>query len=863
MSMDGLNNRRDAMSPRTFVFRAAVICMALLIAKPFSFFVSSADVPHSTPDKNESAVAEQSLTVSDAPSQANAEMTLLRAARDAALKRRQQALNRQRSRLEGAQDTKSESLQTLRDYFRLGSIDIDQAKPHEAGGAQDFYEELTKRSGDHYLLAAAALLALEEAVENEKYPAAEKSIQQSFDKIKVYFPQRLARVVFKFQVRSGKLSDAIATFQKNRNAILMTEGGSGDAEVERRLVENLTKALAGEDRALAEKGRELLLEIAKEYPLGPLAVQAFDALKSQFPTELDLENALWPSTQAKRDVATAIFKRLGNKSVYRSFAMRVGALEHALNNDFLIQGGFPPDVRASLLADAEWFMDVREYQPASVILLALNAATEGGVPLSTPTDRIWFLLARCANSLNQPLLAAEQYHKVFVEFPKSALAKQARRNFILSLHYAKKHDQVVSEIAQLSKADPSLAKGMKWLKFWSYYLAWKRNPAHPMDYGRLAAREASEVMKLSHDQREVERYRYWLARILERTERRSESESMYTQIVQGSEFSPYRVFARWRKTQLRPAVIEPEDGSKVLGFAMRARPLPSGAGPRIPRHGVITPPKEDLQLEPEPCSMPPAVKHFVNAGLGDFARAILRSWNAASAKGGAAFDCAQVADAAEDYFLGSILAKRSIANQWLQTKGSFASRLLESYTAKRIEYPLAYREVVNAASEILNVEPSLVYGVIKAESHFKPMATSGVGARGLMQIMPQTGDRIARVIGYDDFHPDTLFRPEINIALGAWYLKRLKAYYQGDLVRIIAAYNAGPVAVDRWSEQSADLEIDEFAENIPFAQTYGYVRKVLGYMDTYELLDAGEGGEGLTFDFGPGLEPPLKNLEVF
>ncbi len=842
MFKSGLKQKLVASCARVVFLRASTICISLITITVFSFFVTYFDFFASASNGTETSKS-----------------NILLVAREAVIKRRQQALSRQRASLLGAQEVNSDSIKQLKDYISLGTLNVDGAKSQDV---QENFQEIAKQSSESQLVTAAALLAIEEMVDAEKFSAAEDIIQQNFEKIKTFYPQRLARAVFNFQVQSGRLSEAIETFQKNRNAILMPESGSGEAEVERKLAENLSKALVGDDKLLAEKGKSLLMEIAREYPRSALSIQAFDSLKQQFQNSTDFENALWPTMREKREVATAIFKRLGNNSDYREFALRIGGLEQSLSNAFLSKGGFTPEVRAALIADAEWFMDAREYEPASRILLALNSTSEGNPQLGA--DKVGFLLARCANSLNQPLLAAEQYRKVFTDFPRSSFASQAKRNFILSLHYAKKHDQVAAQIGQLSKSDPGLAKGLKWLKFWSYYLAWKRYPAHPLDYGKVAAREALAVIKAGRDERERERYRYWLARIFERSEKKNEAEQIYNQIIEGSEVSPYRVFAQWRKSQLNPVAVGTEVDSRIFDVVMRARPLIKGTGPWQKRALEPRFIADDFQILPQTCpQMPPSLLNFVKVGLDDFARSILRTWNAASAKGESAFDCAQVAVAAQDYFLASVLAKRSIANRWSQSKGAYAVRLMESYEAKRVEYPLAYEEVVDAVTEQLNIESSLVYGVMKAESHFKPLATSGVGARGLMQIMPQTGERIAGLIGYDDFHPDALYRPEINIALGAWYLRRLKSYYQGDLIRTIAAYNAGPIAVDRWTEQSRDLELDEFAESIPFAQTYGYVRKVLAYMDTYQLLETGSGGDGLKFAFGPGLVEPIKALEVF
>jgi soluble lytic murein transglycosylase len=87
-------------------------------------------------------------------------------------------------------------------------------------------------------------------------------------------------------------------------------------------------------------------------------------------------------------------------------------------------------------------------------------------------------------------------------------------------------------------------------------------------------------------------------------------------------------------------------------------------------------------------------------------------------------------------------------------------------------------------------------------------------------------------------------------------------YYKGNLVLAIAAYNAGPEAVDRWLRQSEDWDLDEFVENIPYDQTRQYVGKVLVNMDMYHRL-YGVGGKGLSLDVDAELPKPAQGMEMF
>lgn len=113
-------------------------------------------------------------------------------------------------------------------------------------------------------------------------------------------------------------------------------------------------------------------------------------------------------------------------------------------------------------------------------------------------------------------------------------------------------------------------------------------------------------------------------------------------------------------------------------------------------------------------------------------------------------------------------------------------------------YPLRYQEQILAAAEEFNLEPTFICGVIFTESHFNPQATSRVGARGLMQIMPATAVGIARQLGVENFTVDQLYDPNVNIRFGSYYLRNLlDRYSETDVV--LAAYNGGPGVANRYA----------------------------------------------------------------
>ncbi len=146
-------------------------------------------------------------------------------------------------------------------------------------------------------------------------------------------------------------------------------------------------------------------------------------------------------------------------------------------------------------------------------------------------------------------------------------------------------------------------------------------------------------------------------------------------------------------------------------------------------------------------------------------------------------------------------------------------------------YPLRYTELVEKYADQNNLDPYLVYGVIKAESNFIHDAHSGV-ARGLMQITDSTAEWIAGKMGLKDFEPALLDDPAWNIQMGCYYLRYLLDYY-GDRELALAAYNAGMGNVDRWLADEAHSADGETLDNIPFGETREYVKRVEKYTKIY------------------------------
>ncbi|MGM0472135.1 MAG: lytic transglycosylase domain-containing protein [Bacillota bacterium] len=154
----------------------------------------------------------------------------------------------------------------------------------------------------------------------------------------------------------------------------------------------------------------------------------------------------------------------------------------------------------------------------------------------------------------------------------------------------------------------------------------------------------------------------------------------------------------------------------------------------------------------------------------------------------------------------------------------------------RFFYPLYYQDLIFAYAAEYDLDPYLLAAIIKIESKFDRRATSHRGARGLMQIMPQTGQWIADRLGVEDFTEEDLYQAELNIKFGCWYLAHLKKIFDDDLILVIAAYNGGQGNVNQWLKSDEWSGKHQDSDQIPFNETKDYVEQVMQTYYRYQWL---------------------------
>lgn len=163
-------------------------------------------------------------------------------------------------------------------------------------------------------------------------------------------------------------------------------------------------------------------------------------------------------------------------------------------------------------------------------------------------------------------------------------------------------------------------------------------------------------------------------------------------------------------------------------------------------------------------------------------------------------------------------------------------RLFNDYA---LLYPQPFDREVRTAAQLSNLPPELIYSVMRQESLYRTDAVSAAGARGLLQLMPDTARRTARAFKQPKPSPETLFDPDVAVVLGAAHLREVLDRFGGQTIAALAAYNAGPNAAARWIPPQP-VEADVWIENIPYNETRTYVQRIVWHNLVFNWLKSGE-----------------------
>jgi soluble lytic murein transglycosylase len=197
-----------------------------------------------------------------------------------------------------------------------------------------------------------------------------------------------------------------------------------------------------------------------------------------------------------------------------------------------------------------------------------------------------------------------------------------------------------------------------------------------------------------------------------------------------------------------------------------------------------------------------------------------------------------------NFTLRGLADRELLAAAQLACESEVWDRCINTSDRTRVEvdmaqrFPMPFRREVLARAASIGLDPAYMYGLIRQESRFIMDARSSVGASGLMQIMPATAKWTAKKIGLE-YRAEMITDRDINLQLGASYLKIVLDDFGGSQALAAAAYNAGPGRPRRWREGGV-FETAAWAESIPFNETRDYVKKVLSNAVYYAALLTGQ-----------------------
>jgi soluble lytic murein transglycosylase-like protein len=349
----------------------------------------------------------------------------------------------------------------------------------------------------------------------------------------------------------------------------------------------------------------------------------------------------------------------------------------------------------------------------------------------------------------------------------------------------------VSELVELdSTRDPALQHF--WDRAWAAYQ--KGNNA--------VARDLFNYIAATYRNPNIQRQStYWFARTIEREGHGEEAERIYRDLASTSYQDLYALFARIRLGEDEPA-------------------QPAASAPRVSWEEIAEAEvPEDLRLAYELNAL--GIRRDARLEIQKNISAENRKW--------------------ADAILGDLyyvegnqeLAYRYMRRAWPELatveQNAVPWRFLEMY------YPLRFENLIREASEKKRLDPYLVMALIRQESAFNPNAKSWVGATGLMQIMPATGQELGNRV-YGTFSTSRLSDPEVNVDLGTRYLRQVIDLFDGNVELALAGYNGGPYRIRRWRQENPSQPLDEFIEGMPLSETRGYVKRITLLRTSYEEL---------------------------
>lgn len=484
------------------------------------------------------------------------------------------------------------------------------------------------------------------------------------------------------------------------------------------------------------------------------------------------------------------------------------------------------------------------------------------------------LLAVAAARSGETATAVGSYYSVYKLAPRGKFGKQALFQSAFLSYQFQDYDGAARKFQEFMKVFPksALSRDARWQLAWIRYL----RGDYQGSYNSLQA-----LLKESNSRRRgskafpKDRVTYWMAMNLLRMEKYSQARPLFESLAKDQLMGYYAIAAQYRLKKIEKIAPKPlrlamaEQSRRITRFSMIDTMIPPDD---LPANGEENETEESLALkamssEEEATTVeasasgdgtiavadpdataenavevkpsfanPVLVKRFERArdlmilGLNDWAKWDLFDIEKKTSNREYLKNLMQEYQTVENYNRSAYIAQTYFGGQ-RALHGLDGVRYLWEFA-----YPRAYNSIVTKYSKQMNVPSELIWGIMRAESVYKKDVISPVGALGLMQVMPGTGQRVADMLKEKDFKPRSLLEPDSAVRIGTRYLQRLDKKFENNIPLIAAAYNAGPHRVESWLATFGNLEMDEFIEHIPFLETRNYVKKVTSYYQIYSVL---------------------------
>jgi soluble lytic murein transglycosylase len=454
----------------------------------------------------------------------------------------------------------------------------------------------------------------------------------------------------------------------------------------------------------------------------------------------------------------------------------------------LLDNSTEPDFRLRLLTKlADLYLAGRKRNDA-IPILALIARNYSDTP---EAPKALYQAGQILWNRHDNVQALEYFKQVMERYPANGFTDKAQYAAADIYEWQGKKDEAIAlyNKTATSSTASEVRDDALWRLAWLYY----RLGPLPDSYTTFKA-----LADQTKDSARRTAALYWQTRAAEKNGDIELAKQLYRQVLNAGEESYYQALATRALARMGEVVGEPKPNQGAIA------PDPgSRVSPQIAFH--LTRARELSRF---------SIPNLANGELDEIARI-----------------------AGKQTRLRPLLMREYFKNQAYGRSLAVANQLSASYSDRNIyRFPLAYWDSIQQKAQERGMDPYLVLAVIRQESLFDRRARSPAFALGLMQLLPSTAGRVAKQIGMPPPTNDQLFDPDINLTLGAQYLKQLLDRYSNNWFKAIAAYNAGEGAVDRWEKEIVTDDIEEFVERIPYTETRGYVKLVIRNHRIYQKL---------------------------